>query len=102
MRMRRNRQVERFIKILRQRLPELKERYNVTSLSLFGSYVRNQQTPRSDLDVLVEFAEAPHIFAFMDLENYLAELLGVRVELVSRKALKGNIGQRILREVLHA
>ncbi|HLC21931.1 MAG TPA: nucleotidyltransferase domain-containing protein, partial [Candidatus Methylomirabilis sp.] len=48
----RNRRVERFIKILRQRLPELKERYNVTSMGLFGSYVRNQQTPRSDLDIL--------------------------------------------------
>ena len=98
----RGRQVERFIKILRQRMPELKERYNVTSLSLFGSYVRNQQTPRSDLDILVEFAEAPDIFEFMDIEKHLAKLLGVRVELVSRKALKGNIGQRILREVLHA
>ncbi len=97
----RNRQVEQLIKILRQRMPELKERYNVTSLGLFGSYVRNQQTPRSDLDILVEFAEAPDIFEFMDLEKHLAKLLGVRVELVSRKALKGNIGQRILREVLH-
>ena len=97
----RGRQVERFIKILRQHMPELKERYNVTSLSLFGSYVRNQQTPRSDLDILVEFAEAPHIFGFMDLEKHLAKLLGVRVELVSRKALKGNIGDRILHEVVH-
>ena len=62
----RNRRVERFIKILRQRMPELKERYNVTSLGLFGSYVRNQQTPRCDLDILVEFAEAPHIFISSD------------------------------------
>ena len=97
----RNRKVERFIKVLRKRMPELKDRYRVASLGLFGSYVRNQQTPRSDLDILVEFAEAPHIFEFMDLEKHLAKLLGVRVELVSRKALKGNIGQRILREVLH-
>lgn len=96
-----NRKVERFIKILRQHMRELKERYNVTSLGLFGSYVRNQQTPRSDLDVLVEFAEAPHIFEFMDPERHLAKLLRARVELVSRKALKGNIGQRILCEVVH-
>ena len=97
----RNRRVERFITILRERMPELKERYGVTSLGLFGSYVHNQQTPRSDLDVLVEFAEAPSLFEFMDLENYLAKLLGVKVELVSRNALKGNIGVRILREVVH-
>lgn len=101
MRMGRDRQVERFIKVLRQRMPELKDRYKVASVGFFGSYVRNQQTPRSDLDILVEFAEAPHIFGFMDLEKHLARLLGVRVELVSRKALKGNIGQRILREVVH-
>lgn len=97
----RNRKVERFIKILRQRMPELKERYKVSSLGVFGSYVRNQQTRRSDLDILVEFADPPNVFEFMDLEKHLARLLGVRVELVSRKALKGNIGQRILREVLH-
>lgn len=96
----RNRQVERFIKILRQRMPELKERYNVTSLGVFGSYVHNKQTTRSDLDLLVEFAEPPDLFEFMDLEEHLAKLLGVKVELVSRKALKGNIGDRILREVV--
>jgi predicted nucleotidyltransferase len=97
----RNRQVERLVKILRQRMPELKERYNVTSLGLFGSYVRNRQTSRSDLDVLVEFAETPNLFEFMDLEQHLTKLLKVKVELVSRKALKGNIGGRILREVIY-
>ena len=97
----RNRRVDRLVRILRERMPELKERYNVISLGVFGSYVHNQQTPRSDLDVLVEFAEAPSLFEFMDLENYLAKLLGVKVELVSRNALKGNIGVRILREVVH-
>ena len=97
----RNRRVDRLVRILRERMPELKERYNVNSLGVFGSYVHNQQTPRSDLDVLVEYAEAPSLFEFMDLENYLAKLLGVKVELVSRNALKGNIGVRILREVVH-
>jgi len=97
----RNRRVDRLVRILRERMPELKERYNVNSLGVFGSYVHNQQTPRSDLDVLVEYAEAPSLFEFMDLENFLAKLLGVKVELVSRNALKGNIGDRILREVVH-
>ncbi len=53
-----------------------------------------------DLDILVEFAQTPDLFKFMDLEDHLQTLLGVKVELVSRKALKGSIGRRILSEVV--
>lgn len=96
----RNRKVDGHIETLRRHLPELKERYKVNSLAVFGSYVRSEQTPRSDLDLLVEFAKVPNLFEFMDLEEHLATLLGVKVELVSRKALKGSIGTRVLREAV--
>jgi len=80
-------------------LPDLSARSHVKSLALFGSYVRGEQKSHSDLDVLVEFAETPDIFQFMELEQHLTDVLGVKVDLVSRKALKGRIGQRIVDEL---
>jgi len=84
--------------ILREELPKLKSQYNVTALEIFGSFVRNEQKPNSDLDILVSFSKAPSLFKFIELEDYLSELLGVKVDLVMRSSLKPNIGQRILAE----
>ncbi|MBI2917087.1 MAG: nucleotidyltransferase family protein [Chloroflexi bacterium] len=85
---------------LRGHMPQLKERYEVRSLAVFGSYVKGRQRKGSDLDILVEFERPPTLFTFMDLEDELSSLLGVRVDLVSRKALKGDIGSRILAEAV--
>lgn len=68
-------------------------------LGLFGSYVRGEQRKRSDLDVLVEFVRVPGMFRFLELERELSSLLGVRVDLVEKEALKPAIGGRILQEV---
>jgi len=85
---------------LEQKLPLLRERYNIESLGLFGSYVRHEQSSESDLDVLVSFLEPPGLLQFVALENYLSDLLGIQVDLVMRDALKAHLGQRILREVV--
>lgn len=92
--------IRRALSILKKQMPELAERYKVKSLGVFGSYVRNEQSRRSDLDILVEFEQAPDLFEFMDLEEHLAKQLGVKVDLVPRRALKGEIGERILSEVV--
>ena len=88
-----------FIKILRQHFPEIKKKYSVSYLGIFGSYVRGEQTSESDLDLLVEFEEKPGLFEYIELEDYLSGLLGVKVDLVMKSALKPNIGKRILNEV---
>jgi uncharacterized protein len=90
---------EYFIKILRQYLPELREKYSVSYLGIFGSYIREEQTKDSDLDVLVQFDKKPGLLKYIELENYLSDLLGVKVDLVMKSALKPNIGKRILNEV---
>jgi len=90
----------RFIEVLRQCKQELKERYKVKSLGIFGSYVRNEQKKGSDLDILVEFDEPPSLLRFLQLEHYLSDLLGVRVDLVMKDVLKPAIGRRILSEVV--
>ena len=85
--------------VLRQQLPLLEERYGVASLGLFGSYVRREAGPTSDLDVLVRFHRTPGLIRFIELENYLSDLLGIRVDLVMAEALKPNVAQRVFAEV---
>ena len=85
---------------LKSVLPDLKERYRVESLGVFGSYARGESKRTSDLDLLVEFGQAPTMFEFVRLERHLSEILGVRVGLVMKTALKPEIGKRILSEVV--
>lgn len=83
-------------------MPELRARYGVKSLGIFGSYVRGNQSLRSDVDLLVEFNEhAPvTLVGFVALERELGALLGHKIDLVERDALKPVIGKRILGEVV--
>lgn len=94
------RPVDRYLATLHQLLPELAEKYHVRSLEIFGSYVRDEQTPESDLDVLVTFDKTPDLLQYIELENHLSDLLGVKVDLVMKSALKPRIGQNILREAV--
>ena len=87
--------------ILTQHKQELRERFKVKEIGIFGSCVRNEQKKKSDVDILVEFAEPVGLFEFMDLEEYLEKLLGTKVDLVSKKALKPRIGKYILEEVVY-
>jgi len=85
---------------LRSLMPELADRYQVESIALFGSYVRGEQGPDSDLDVLVTFREPPGLLKFLQLEYYLSDTLGVKVDLVMKEGLKPRIGEHILREAM--
>jgi len=93
-----NNKLKNILLKLKEELPLLRTQYYVTTLEVFGSYVRNEQTPKSDLDILVTFSKAPSLFKFIELEDSLSELLGVKVDLVMRSSLKTNIGRRILAE----
>ena len=88
------------IQRLRQHFPLLAEKYRVKSLSIFGSYVRHEQRSDSDLDVLVTFHEQPSLLKFIELENYLSDVMGVKIDLVMKDALKPRIGRRILSEAV--
>jgi predicted nucleotidyltransferase len=89
-----------FIEKLRQNLPEITQRFQVKSMLVFGSYVRGQQKKKSDLDVLVEFFEPPSFFEFLALERRLSDLLGVKVDLVMKEALKPAISKHVLAEAV--
>ena len=88
------------VEVLRQRLPHLREKYHVDTLQTFGSFVRAEQTAASDLDLLVTFTETPSLIEFIALENYLADLLGVKVDLVMASALKSALEKIILDETI--
>ena len=92
-------QLEQIIKKLREHLPYLQKHYSVKTLGVFGSYARGEQKPASDIDILVEFNQAPSLFKYIELENHISELLGIKVDLVMKSSLKPRIGQRILSEV---
>lgn len=88
------------IKELSNILPELKDEYHLKEIGIFGSYTRDEAKKNSDLDILVEFKKAIGLLKFIELENYLSDLTGIKVDLVSKKALKPRIGQRILKDVI--
>jgi uncharacterized protein len=91
---------DRILSVLRAALPDLRQRWPIRSLALFGSIARDEATDASDVDLLVEFERPIDLFAFLALEEALAALAGRRVDLVSRAALKRYMGRRILEEAM--
>ena len=87
--------------ILIKHKPLLQEQYDVKRIGIFGSYVRDEATAGSDVDILVEFSQ-PVGWEFIDLKEYLEDVLGMKVDLVTTGALKPQIKERILREVVFA
>jgi len=87
--------------ILADHMDILKMRFKVKEIGVFGSCVRGEQRKKSDIDVLVSFGGPVDFIEFIKLENYLAELFGTKVDLVTKDALKPRIGKRILSEVVY-
>lgn len=91
-----------FRKILKEQKPYLANKYGVRVIGVFGSYVRYEQRPDSDLDLLIELSRPPKIslIGLIELEHELSDLLGVKVDVAIRKNLRKRIGERILNEVI--
>lgn len=79
----------------------LQETYNVRKLGVFGSVARGEQTGISDIDMLVELSRPIGLFKFVDLEKYLGQILGRKVDLVTQDALKPLIKDDILSETAY-
>ena len=87
---------------LQAQKPYLTGKYGVVELGVFGSYVRDEQRPDSDIDILIELERPPRIdlFDLVNLEYYLSDLLGVKVDIAIKVNLRKRIGKRILSEVV--
>ncbi len=90
---------EEIKEVLQKHKEEFRKPYGLKGIGIFGSYIKGEQKEKSDLDILVELDKPIGFVRFMRLENALSQLLGVQVEMVTRKSLKPHIGKRILQEV---
>ena len=79
----------------------MREKFSVKEIGIFGSYVRGEESEHSDIDILVTFS-SPIGWEFIDLKEFLEKILGEKVDLVTVQALKPQLKDSILREVVYA
>jgi len=91
----------RILKILKEVEREIKSKYKVKSIGLFGSYVKDIQKESSDIDFLVEFEKGADLIHYMGLILYLEEKFNRKVDVISKPALKDDLKEAILQEVLY-
>ncbi len=89
---------EHLFTVVKDHKDEIYNRFNVESLFIFGSVARGSATPESDVDFLVRYKETPGFFAFLDFKEYLENILGRRIDLVTEKALKKQLREQIIQE----
>jgi len=87
--------------ILALHMDVLREAYHVKAIGVFGSVARGEETTASDVDILVEFSRPVGFFTFLELEEYLSRVLGRRVDLVTKNALKPAIKEAVLQGVVY-
>jgi predicted nucleotidyltransferase len=93
--------IDEIKRILVSSKEDLAMQYNVKSIGLFGSYVHGEQSKRSDLDILVDFTTPVGLFDLIRLEDHLSSMVGIKVDLVMKRALKRRIGENILQDVIY-
>jgi predicted nucleotidyltransferase len=86
--------------ILRDHTEELRSRFGITNLALFGSVARGEATQRSDVDILADVVRPISLFEIAGAENYLIDLLGCEVDLVLRRSVRPELREGILREAV--
>ena len=89
--------------LLRQHEPVIKKRFGVAKIGIFGSFVRREERPDSDVDVLVAFRRGQETFDnYMDCKFYLEDLFGRKVDLVMKDAIKKRLKEYVLGEDVYA
>ncbi|UCH98579.1 MAG: nucleotidyltransferase family protein [Candidatus Aminicenantes bacterium] len=79
---------------------ELRRRYKVKEIGIFGSYAREDQKENSYIDILVTFEKTPGLLKFLELENHLSDLLGIDVDLVRKEAVRKELKDTILKNTV--
>ena len=88
------------LQVLKQKNAEMERIFGVKSLLLFGSVARDEATPASDVDLLVEFNRPVGYFGLFALQDYLEKLLGCSVDLGTPDSLKPYIRERVMGELI--
>jgi len=92
---------EDILRILKNLKEDIKIKYKVKSIGIFGSYINNEQTDDSDIDFLVEFEEKADLFHYVGLTLFLEEQFNKKVDVISKPALKEELRKKILQEVIY-
>jgi predicted nucleotidyltransferase len=85
---------------IKESMPIIRDKYKIKTIGVFGSYLRGEQGKESDIDILVDFYETIDLFTFIELEDFLSEILSIKVDLVMKDTLKPRIRDSILREAV--
>jgi len=86
--------------LIRQHRGVLAKRYGLAIVGMFGSYIRGEQRPDSDLDLLAEPLKPVSLLELVGAENYLSDLLGVKVDLVLKRSVREELREAILSEAV--
>lgn len=93
--------LEEIKKLIGQYKQELKEKFKVKEIGIFGSTIRGEQRQTSDIDLLVDFKDEADLFDLMGLGLFLEEKLNQRVDVVPKRAIREEIKDRVLKEVVY-
>lgn len=80
---------------------ELRERFKVKEIGIFGSYIRGEQRKRSDIDVLIEFEEPISLLRLVGAKNYLKRIIGTKVDVIPKKDVRPELKEIIFKEVVY-
>ncbi len=94
-------EADKIIQKLREVKPDLEKKYFVKEIGLFGSYIRDEQTENSDIDILIDYKSGITLFEIVNLKDFLENLFKKRVDIAFKKSLKPRIGKQILSEVVY-
>lgn len=92
--------LEEITQLLQINQEYLREKFRVSQMQVFGSYARGEQTINSDVDILIYYDRPPTLWMLGELQDYLTEVLGIRVDIVTEKGLKPRIRERVLAEAV--
>lgn len=96
--MKQNKSLSEIKEILDQHRDELRGKYRITRTAVFGSYARDEQVDKSDIDIIAEFGEEISLLTLSGAQVYLAEILGMKVDLVPREDIRPELRETILKE----
>lgn len=92
--------IEEIKKTIKTHMGVLRDIYSVKEIGLFGSYLKGEQKVTSDIDVLVDFEEGADLFSLVGLAMFLEEKLGIKVDIVPKRALRKELRDEVLKEVI--
>lgn len=92
------RNLDQIKKVIKQHREELEKNFKVKTIAIFGSYVRNEQKGKSDIDILVEFKTSVSLLHIVSLENYFSDILGIKADVVPKKNIRKELRETIIKE----